>query len=196
MDGDLKLIHRCRQGDVNAYRLLVERYEARIYALACSLTGDPETARDAVQEAFIRAHRGLPGFKFGSSFYTWLYRIATNVCLNIVRKESRRLDNVSLDAMQDLHGLSPDRVFGAGEPQNEIDRVDLRNSIQKVLGALSPDHRAVVVLKDLKDRSQEEIAEILGCSVGTVKSRLSRARARLRDLLRPIYEEWRGKEPA
>lgn len=194
MGGDLDLVRRCQQGDTRAFRELVERYEARIYALSCSIVGDRELARDAVQEAFVRAYRALPRFRAKSSFYTWLYRIATNTSLNIARKEGRRLDDISIDALQETREISADRFFGTDQPENDIERADLRRNIQTVLNALSPDHRAVVILKDLEDMSQEEIAETLNCSVGTVKSRLSRARAQLRDLLRPLYNEWREKE--
>jgi len=93
-----------------------------------------------------------------------------------------------------MHDISPDRFFGVSDPESDIERLDLRNQIQKVLNQLSPDHRTVVVLKDIEDLSQEEIADMLDCSIGTVKSRLSRARAQLRDLLRPLYNEWTGGE--
>ena len=195
MGDDLDLIRRCQQGDTLAFRHLVERYEGRIYTLACSIIGDQELARDASQEAFIRAYRALDKFQAKSSFYTWLYRIATNVSLNIAQKEGRRRDDISIDALQEKQEISIDRFFRTDQPENDIERLDLRNNIQTVLNTLSPDHRAVVVLKDLEDMSQEEIAKTLNCSVGTVKSRLSRARAQLRDLLRPLYDEWREKEP-
>ncbi|MDP6041044.1 MAG: sigma-70 family RNA polymerase sigma factor, partial [Candidatus Latescibacteria bacterium] len=125
---------------------------------------------------------------------TWLYRITTNVCLNIAQREQRRPDNISLEGMQEAREMALDRFFGTDETENDIERMDLRAQIQKVLEYLSPDHRAVVVLKDIEDLSQEEIADVLDISVGTVKSRLSRARAHLRDLLTPLYREWQGKD--
>lgn len=194
MHDEQKLIKRCQNGDIQAFRALVERYEDRIYALACSITGNPETAKDAAQEAFVRAYKALKNFEGKSSFYTWLYRIATNVCLNAAQKETRRLDSVSLDGLQEKQEISPERFFGTEAPENDIERIDLRQQIDKVLNHLSPDHRAVVVLKDIEDLSQEEIADTLGISVGTVKSRLSRARAHLKDLLMPFYTEWIGRD--
>lgn len=185
------LIRQCQQGDVQAFRHLVERYEDRIYGLACSIIGDTEIAKDAAQEAFIRAYRALGKFEGKSSFYTYLYRIATNVCLTLAKREHRRPDSISLDGMQEANAMFLDRFWGTDAPQNDIDRIGLRDQIQTVLDLLSPDHRAVVVLKDIEDLSQEEIAGVLGLSIGTVKSRLSRARARLRDLLMPLYREWR-----
>lgn len=188
------LITRSQQGDMQAFRQLVEQYEDRIYALACSIVGNRELAQDAAQDAFVRAYKALKKFEGKSSFYTWLYRIAANVCLNIAQREKRRLDSVSLDALQEDYNISSDRFFGTEDPNNDIERTDLRHQIQNVLTHLSPDHRAVVVMKDIDDLSQEEIADTLNISIGTVKSRLSRAREHLRDLLRPLYGEWIGKE--
>lgn len=185
------LIRRCQTGDMQAFRHLVERYEDRIYGLAHSMIGDREAAKDAAQEAFIRAYRALGKFEGKSSFYTYLYRIATNVCLTVAQREQRRPDRVSLDGMQEVNAMALDRFWGTDEPLNDIDRIGLRDQIQNVLDLLSPEHRAVVVLKDIEDFSQEEIADVLGLSIGTVKSRISRARARLRDLLMPLYREWR-----
>jgi RNA polymerase sigma-70 factor, ECF subfamily len=192
MCDEQNLISRCQNGDIQAYRGLVDRYEDRVYALACSILGDREAAKDAAQEAFVRAFKAIGTFEGHSSFYTWLYRITTNVCLNAAQKEQRRLDSVSLDGLQEKHDISSERFFQTEGPENDMDRIDLRHQIDKVLTCLSPDHRAVVVLKDIEDLSQEEIAEVLGVSVGTVKSRLSRARMVLRDLLQPLYLEWTG----
>lgn len=188
------LIRQCQKGDVQAFRHLVEHYEDRIYGLACSILGDPEAARDAAQEAFVRVYRALGGFEGRSSFYTYLYRVATNVCLTFAQREQRRPDRVSIEGMQEASDMALDRFLGTDEPQNDIERIGLREEIQKVLNHLSPEHRAVVIMKDIEGFSQEEIADVLDVSVGTVKSRLSRARARLRDLLMPLYREWQGEE--
>ena len=188
------LIRQCQKGDVQAFRQLVERYEDRIYGLACSILGDREVAKDAAQEAFIRVYRALGKFEGRSTFYTYLYRITTNVCLTFAQREQRRPDSVSIEGMQEASDMALDRFLGTDEPVNDIERIGLREEIQKVLEHLSPDHRAVVILKDIEDLSQEEIADVLDVSVGTVKSRLSRARARLRDLLLPLYREWQGED--
>ena len=188
------LIRQCQKGDVQAFRQLVERYEDRIYGLACSILGDREVAKDAAQEAFIRVYRALGKFEGRSSFYTYLYRITTNVCLTFAQREQRRPDSVSIEGMQEASNMALDRFLGTDKPENDIERIGLREEIQKVLEHLSPDHRAVVILKDIEDLSQEEIADVLDVSVGTVKSRLSRARARLRDLLLPLYREWQGED--
>ena len=196
MREDSELVIACQRGDPEAFRLLVERYEDRIYNLACSIVGDREAAQDAAQEAFIKAYRALPRFRGESGFFTWLYRIAVNVCLNQARRQSRRPEAFSLDELVDEHKLSADKFSSSETPLSDFERVELRQTIDTVLAGLSPDHRMAVVLKDVEGYSQEEIAEMMGCSVGTVKSRLSRARARLQELLRPMYEEWiEGKTP-
>ncbi len=194
MTDDLRLVVRCQEGDLEAFRRLVERYEARIYTLACSILGDPEAARDAAQEAFVRAYQSLSAFRSKSAFYTRLYRIAVNVCLNKAQADDRRRDTVSLDALLESGRITADHLFEAQAPTDSVERAQLQEAIQAALDALEPDQRAVVVLKDTEGMSQEEIAETLDCSIGTVKSRLSRARARLRDLLRPVHAEWVGEE--
>ena len=196
MDGDQELVRRSQEGDQEAFRLLVERYEARIYTLACSIMGNPEAAQDAAQEAFFRAYQALPSFRGCSGFYTWLYRIAVNACLNAVQKERRRIDRTSLDELLETREIPAERLFGSAPPESDLERAELQEGIQAVLNSLSPDHRAVVVLKDIEGLSQQEIADTLGCSTGTVKSRLSRARAQMQEMLRPIYNEWIGDEPA
>lgn len=195
MGEDLDLVRRCQEGDQQAFRVLVERYEGRVYNLACSILGDREIARDAAQTAFIRAYQALPGFRADSGFYTWLYRIAVNVCLNAAQKEKRRRDSTSLDTLLDSGHFSTEHLWERRTPAGDFERLKLQETIQEVLNLISPDHRLVIVLKDIEGMSQEEISRTLNCSVGTVKSRLSRARAHLRDLLRPVYNEWKEGTP-
>lgn len=195
MGEDLDLVRRCQEGDQQAFRVLVERYEGRVYNLACSILGDREIARDAAQTAFIRAYQALPGFRADSGFYTWLYRIAVNVCLNAAQKEKRRRDSTSLDTLLDSGHFSTEHLWERRTPAGDFERLRLQETIQEVLNLISPDHRLVIVLKDIEGMSQEEISRTLNCSVGTVKSRLSRARAHLRDLLRPVYNEWKEGTP-
>lgn len=196
MAEDPELVRRCQEGDHQAFRALVERYEGRIYNLACSIVADREEARDAAQTAFIRAYQALPGFRADAGFYTWLYRIAVNVCLNAVQKERRRRDSTSLDDLLETGHFTPEQLWERRTPHNDLERLRLQEIIREIMGRLSPDHRLVIVLKDIEGLSQEEISETLSCSVGTVKSRLSRARAHLRDLLRPVYNEWKeGTSP-
>lgn len=196
MGEDLDLVRRSQEGDQQAFRVLVERYEGRVYNLACSILGDREIARDAAQTSFIRAHQALPRFRADSGFYTWLYRIAVNVCLNAAQKEKRRRDSTSLDTLLDSGQFSTEHLWERRTPAGDFERLRLQETIQEVLNLLSSDHRLVIVLKEIEGMSQEEISRTLNCSVGTVKSRLSRARAHLRDLLRPVYNEWKeGTSP-
>ncbi len=190
MSEDLELVERSRNGDLEAFRILVERYQERVFNIAFSIVGNTETAHDAAQETFVRVHQALSGYKGESGFYTWLYCITMNISLNLAQKEKRRKDTTSLDTLLESTHMSPAALFEHNTPSSDFERVQLRETIQSFINTLSPDHRAVVVLKDIEGLSQEEIAEILECSVGTVKSRLSRARAHLQDLLRPVYKEW------
>lgn len=196
MDAELELVERSQEGDHQAFRILVERYEARIYTLAYSIIGDRELARDATQEAFLKAYQALSRFREKSTFYTWLYRISLNVCLDTARKENRGVEIDSLDTMTGLKDIVPGFLFDSEAPSGKVEQEELSQIIQSVLNTLSSDHRTMVVLKDIEGLSQEEIAETIGCSVGTVKSRLSRARTEMRDVLRPIYNEWMGRESA
>lgn len=193
MDDERKLIERCRAGDLAAFRPLVERHEDRIYSLARSMLGDEEAAKDAAQEAFIRAFRSLDRFQGSASFFTWLYRIATNVCLNSIRGQSTRADRISLDDMSRADEVPPDALFTDDPGQSDFERLELRERIDALLARLTPEHRAVIILKDLEGRTQEEIADLLDLSIGTLKSRLSRARANLKRLMQPLYDEWTEK---
>ena len=107
MSEDLELVERCQNGDVDAFRLLVERYQERIFNVACSIVGNTESARDVAQETFIRAYKALPRFRGASGFYTWLYRITVNVSLNMAQKEKRRQDSTSLDNLLESTQMSP-----------------------------------------------------------------------------------------
>jgi RNA polymerase sigma-70 factor (ECF subfamily) len=195
MRSDLDLVRLCQDGDVRAYQELVERYEDRVYTVAMSVLGDADAAQDASQEAFIRVYQSIGSFRSESGFYTWLYRIVVNTCLNEARRTSRRGSHVSLEDLTASSGQLPDQLFTEEASSDAAADAELQDAIQAMLNELSEEHRTVVVLKDVEGRSQEEIAEIMQCSLGTVKSRLSRARAQLRDLLRPIYDEWTGREP-
>lgn len=178
------LVERCRAGDQRAFDELVTRFEKRVYNLALRMTGNAEDANDLAQEAFVRVYTALPGFKGESSFSTWLYRIVTNVCLDELRRRGRQ-SVVSLD--QPVSGeegpLARQTADPADGPLDRLERAEVRAAVQHGINQLQPDHRAVLVLRDLQGLSYEEIASALGCSLGTVKSRLNRSRLALRDRL-------------
>lgn len=178
---DAELVGRVRSGDVDAFEVLVRRYERRIYNLALRYSGDPEDARDLTQEAFIRAYQALASFRGEASFPTWLYRIATNVCFDELRRRRHRPEATLDEPLATRDGETERQVAdGQPGPSQRLEQKELGEIIQREIAALSEEYRAVVILRDLQDLAYEEIAEVLGISLGTVKSRLHRARAALR----------------
>lgn len=180
---DEVLIILVHQGEHTAFRVLVERYQERIRNLIYSIFHEPGIVDDLSQEVFIKAYEALHQFRFQSSFYTWLYRIAVNKSRDELRKRKVRRW-FSLQSLME----SSDKELGAkivAEPQD--------NELQELLGAalksLPEKYRIAVVLKDVDGFSYEEIAEIMECEIGTVKSRLSRARAMLRKILDPLLKQ-------
>lgn len=186
------LIERWRGGEQRAFEELVARYEKRVYNLAYRMSGNADDASDLAQEAFVRVFTALPSFKGQSSFATWLYRIATNVCLDELRRRGRQ-PVLSLDqpvAMEE-GPVARQTVDPAAGPLDELERTELRAAVQDGISALQPEHRAVIILRDLQGLPYEEIAGVLACSLGTVKSRLNRARLALRERLSAM-ELFRG----
>ncbi|HHY36304.1 MAG TPA: sigma-70 family RNA polymerase sigma factor [Firmicutes bacterium] len=184
MLSDAELVRRCRQGQQAAFAELVERYEKKVYNLAYRMLGDGEEARDLAQEAFLKAYYALPDFRGESTFSTWLYRITTNLCLDVLR---RRKNNIafSLDEpLQTEKGALARQLPAEGEgPEGIVERQELRQLIQRLIDTLPPEQRLVLVMREFQDLTYEEIAAALQCSLGTVKSRLSRARRALKEKL-------------
>jgi RNA polymerase sigma-70 factor (ECF subfamily) len=180
---DEVLITLVQQGDRGAFRLLVERHQERIRNLIYSIFHEPEIVDDLAQEVFIKAYEALPNFRFQSSFYTWLYRIAVNKSRDELRKRKVRrwfsLQTLMDSADKDL--VSKTVV----EPHDN----ELQGLVAAGLRSLPDKYRIAITLKDLDGLSYEEIAEIMECEIGTVKSRLSRARAMLRKVLEPLVKE-------
>jgi RNA polymerase sigma-70 factor, ECF subfamily len=177
---DQCLINACRAGKTEAFGVLVGRYQDRLYPTVFRLTGCAEDAQDLLQDAFLRAYEKLDQFQGESSFYTWIYRIAVNLTLSDRR---RRRHASSAGLKDDL----PD-VRGEDDPSASLERAERDERIQEALNALAPDHRAVVVMKEYDGLRYEEIGTMLGIPVGTVRSRLHRARCELRDRLRALVD--------
>jgi len=175
------LISAARRGDSQAFNKLILQYQSLVYNVAYRMLHDPDKAADATQEAFISAFRALHGFR-GGSFKAWLLRIVTNACYDQLRAAKRRPSS-SLDDML----VDPDHslrlVDEAESPEEFAERQDLSRVIQAALDELPADQKATVILSDIQGLNYEEIAQATGVALGTVKSRLSRARAHLRDLL-------------
>jgi RNA polymerase sigma-70 factor (ECF subfamily) len=180
---DELLITLFQQGERGAFRILVERYHARIKNLIYSIFHEPDIIDDLAQEVFIKAYEALPQFRFQSSFYTWLYRIAVNKSRDELRRRKvRRL--FSLQSMLESRDQELTSKMVAHPEESEVQEL-----IAGGLQSLPEKFRLPIVLKDIEGRSYEEIAEIMDCEIGTVKSRLSRARAMLRDVLKPYLKE-------
>jgi len=180
---DEDLIKLSIAGDTRAFEELAERYQHKIYNLAYRYMGNEEDANDLAQEALIKAYRSLSTFKGDSSLGTWLYRITTNVCLDELRKRKRTLHMVSLDepvATTDGDEIERDIPDPSPTPDILYQYRETEVYLQSLINNLKAEHKTVIILRDIMDLTYEEIAEILQCSVGTVKSRLSRAREILR----------------
>ena len=184
---DAELVARGRTGDREALQALAERYQRRILGVAVGMVRNAEDAREVVQETFVRAFRNLDGFKGDSSFYTWLYRIAFNLSIDFQRKESKR---TNVEYEESLPPGDATMAFGGktrGEdPFDAVRSRELGSKIFEAIGDLTPDHRAVILLREVDGLSYEEISETLDCSLGTVMSRLHYARKKLQTRLREL----------
>ena len=186
---DRELIESAQKGDKLAFKKLVLRHQRRAYAIALGLLRDEQDAREVVQEAFLRVHRGLDSFHGGSSFFTWLYRIVTNLSIDLMRKPSRR--DVELDEAREIDEADIpllSRIDGA-DPLDVIRRGEIRNKLEAALDALPVYHRGVIVMREVEGLSYEEMAEAMGVSKGTIMSRLFHARQKLQRALADCYAE-------
>lgn len=180
------LVAAARRGDAQAFNKLILNYQTLVYNVAYRMLHDPDAAADATQEAFVSAFRALHGFR-GGSFKAWLLRIVTNACYDQLRVAQRRPSS-SLDDMSIDPDHSPTLLDHAESPEDYALRQDLGRAIQYGLDQLPPDQKVTVILSDIQGLSYEEIAQATGVALGTVKSRLSRGRTRLRDLLQRQQE--------
>jgi RNA polymerase sigma-70 factor (ECF subfamily) len=178
---EIQAIQAAQKGDLAAFNRLVMAYQGMAYNVAYRIVGDADAAADACQEAFLSAFRGIQGFR-GGSFKSWLLRIVTNACYDQLRYRGRRPAD-SLDEMEDDSEHSPRLVNGHERPEEYTLRRELNDLIEEGIKTLPPDQRVVLVLSDVQGFAYQEIAEITDTSLGTIKSRLSRARAKLRDYL-------------
>ena len=188
-ESDKNLVKRAQNGDDQAVRLLVERYQRKVYSIAFGVVRNREDALDITQDAFLKVHRNLPNFKGDSSFYTWLYRIVVNLGIDHVRK-SGRVQKVDYDDTfkreENIDGaqasLSPSRLDN--DPVKNMSRKELAQQMQKALATLSPNHRTAIILREVQGLSYEEMAETMGISKGTVMSRLHHARKNMQAALK------------
>lgn len=183
---DTALIRQAQHGSLDAFNALVLRYQDMVYGVSYRIMGDPASAADSTQEAFIAAFRRLSTYR-GGSFRAWLLKITANHCYDEFRRR-KRAPSVSLEAVTgDDDAFLPIAAHDE-TPEQAVQRTELQRAIQNCLMALPPDQRAVAVLSDVEGFDYQAIAEQVGAALGTVKSRLSRARAALRDCLRDVLE--------
>lgn len=181
---DLELVRRAQREDVRAYDELIRRYQERIYATIYHMTSNHEDANDLVQETFIKAYKALKSFKGDSSFYTWIYRIAVNKTINFLKQRKNRVQ-MSLNDLDFNAEHDPDLVSLISEktPRRDLNLAELQDKLNVAMQRLSEQHRMVVTLHDIQGLSHEEIGKIMGCNVGTVRSRLFYARQQLQAYL-------------
>jgi RNA polymerase sigma-70 factor, ECF subfamily len=187
---DRTLVKAAQGGDAQAFRALVERYQRRVVQLAVAMTKDPDEAMDIAQETFVRVHRYLPSFKGDSSFFTWTYRIAMNLCLDAQRRKGR-LERVEVDQGDEAEieaAMDPPSAALAG-PQRQALNAELRDRIEEALASLSENHRAILLLREVEGLSYEDLAKVLGIRKGTVMSRLFHARLKMQGKLREYLAE-------
>ncbi len=194
---DRALVLAAQGGDQAAFRQLVEKYQRRVYQLAVGMVKDSDEAMDIAQETFVRVHRYLPSFKGDSSFFTWTYRIAVNLCLDSGRKRGRG-DNVEFDeADADVEaGMDAPSAALAGPQKSALNR-ELAGKIEEALAGLSENHRAILLMREVDGLSYEDLSRALGIRKGTVMSRLFHARLKMQKKLREYLgaeADWLGRE--
>lgn len=183
MKDEPDLIQSALRGNSEAFGVLVKRYQDRLYSCIVNVVIQPDEAEDVVQESFIQAYLKLDTFQHSSQFFTWLYRIAFN---NALSRRRRNRHQLSLDQAQEVSGSEP--ISRNEMPDFQIIQQENISQLRHSLGRLSEDHRSILVLRELEDTSYEDIAEILEISIGTVRSRLSRARAALKSQLEKLSD--------
>lgn len=199
LDVDHGLVERARAGEARAFQELVTRYQSRAFSVALGVVGRKEDAEDVVQEAFLKAFRNLGSFRGQSSFYTWLYRIVFNLAIDLSRRRYRHAESSigdagTMDAVAQHKPQDAGELFGGIRgPEDELARVALGKKLNEAIESLSPNHRAVIILREIEGLSYSEISDVVGCSKGTVMSRLHHARKRLQRALAE-FATWRRAE--
>jgi RNA polymerase sigma-70 factor (ECF subfamily) len=185
---DLQLVERVQQGDKAAFDLLVRKYQHKVLKLVGRFVNDSAEAEDVAQEAFLKAYRALRSFRGDSAFYTWLYRIAINTAKNALVSNRRRPVDFNLDMQDPDQYERQNRLREIDSPDRLLLTEEIRDTVQRAIAQLPEDLRTAIVLRELEGLSYEEIAEAMDCPVGTVRSRIFRAREAIDLKLRPLLE--------
>ncbi|MBM4296829.1 MAG: sigma-70 family RNA polymerase sigma factor [Deltaproteobacteria bacterium] len=176
---DWELVKQCQAGETSAFQELVSRYHQKVFMVSLGLLRNREDALDVAQETFFRAYRKINSFQGDSSFYTWIYRIAVNISIDAQRRQKRN----PLEFRESMDGVLESQNEVAKDPFTDAHDRELREHLTQAINELTPEHKAVIVLRTLEGMSYKDIGQILGCSEGTVMSRLHYARKKLQDKL-------------
>ena len=183
---DQLLVERVQKGDKRAFDMLIQKYQHRIVSLVSRYVSDPSEAQDVAQEAFIKAYRAIKRFRGDSAFYTWLYRIAINTAKNWIVAKNRRPPSSDIDAVDaEQYGIS-DRLRETSTPENELLREEIERTVFATIANLPEDLRTAIMLREMDGMSYEEIATTMECPIGTVRSRIFRAREAIDEKLKPL----------
>ena len=186
---DLELVRRVQGGDRLAFDLLVQKYQHRIAHLVARYIRDPAEVEDVTQEAFIKAYRGLANFRGESAFYTWLYRIAINTAKNHLVSAGRRVPDQGVDATDAEQYESGTLLHETATPERQMLTDEVERAIYRTIESLPAELKEAITLREMEGLSYEEIAEVMDCPIGTVRSRIFRARAAIDDEVRPLMDE-------
>jgi RNA polymerase sigma-70 factor (ECF subfamily) len=183
---DQLLVERVQKGDKRAFDLLIQKYQHRIVSLVTRYVSDSSEAQDVAQEAFIKAYRAIGRFRGDSAFYTWLYRIAINTAKNWIVAKNRRPPSSDIDAVDaEQYGMSS-RLKETSTPENELLREEIERTVYDTIASLPEDLRTAIMLREMDGMSYEEIATTMECPIGTVRSRIFRAREAIDEKLKPL----------
>jgi RNA polymerase sigma-70 factor, ECF subfamily len=188
---ELDLVKQCQAGNTEAFDQLVTRYRTRVFAMIYNMVHNEQDAWDLAQDSFVKAWKSIGRFRSRSSFYTWIYRIVMNVTIDWLRKKQVKGAGTEFNDAIQLKEIEPaSRTLPKADPlpHERMEQSEIRARIDNAIAQLSPEHRAVILMKEIEEMQYHEIAEALGCSIGTVMSRLFYARKKLQNLLKDVYE--------
>jgi RNA polymerase sigma-70 factor, ECF subfamily len=183
---DQQLVERAQRGDKHAFELLVSKYQRKLARLLSRFIRDATEVEDVTQEAFIKAYRALPTFRGDSAFYTWLYRIGINTAKNYLVAQGRRAPTTDIDAEEAEGFESGDQLRDLNTPESELMSRQVADTVNQTLGELPEELRTAITLREIEGMSYEDIANIMNCPIGTVRSRIFRAREAIAVKLRPL----------
>lgn len=193
-EADQILVGRVQKGEKRAFELLVSKYQRKIFRLISRLIRDPVEVEDIAQDAFIKAYRALPQFRGESAFYTWLYRIAVNTAKNHLANQGRRAESPGDIVVEEAETFAnSENLRDINTPESVLQGKQAAETVNKAMQALPEELRAAILLREIDGLSYEEIAEVMNCPIGTVRSRIFRAREAIAEKLRPLLGTMDGK---